>query len=77
MNLLADTEAGLERQLELLFNAGSVEVLLEDEKIALLVKDNELRVREGYDRGYPECDVSARRLNNFDFLLPAVFELES
>ena len=44
MNLLADTEAGLERQLELLFDAGSVEVLLEDEKIALLVKDNELRV---------------------------------
>ena len=60
MNLLTDAEAPLERQLEFLLDAGWVEVLLEDEEITFLVKNNELTVAKGDDAVDPERDMRAR-----------------
>ena len=76
LHLLSDAEAALESQLELLFDAGRVEVLLEDEEVAFLVEHDELTVAERDDAVDPEGDVSAGRLNYLDLRLSAVFQLK-
>jgi len=49
LDLLTDAVARLELQFEFLLNACGVEVLLENEQIALVVEHDELRLRERND----------------------------
>ena len=77
LDLFTDAIASLQAQFELLFDAGRVQVLLEDEKVAFVIKHDELRVAEGHNRIDPERDMRAGTLNKFDLVEAAGFELES
>ena len=60
MYLFTNAKAGFQSELQLLLDAGWVEVLLEDEEITFLVKNNELTVAKGDDAVDPERDMRAR-----------------
>ena len=76
LNLFTNAEATFESQLEFLFDAGRIQVLLEDEEVSFLVKHDELTIAQRYDTVDPERDVGTGRLNYLDFGLSAVFQLK-
>ena len=77
MYLFTNAKAGFQSELQLLLDAGWVEVLLEDEKVSFLVEDDELRIAQCYDTVDPQRDMGAGRFDYLNFSLSTLLQLES